>query len=181
MRLKSRLALALTALLAATIAVPAETAAAASSPQRRPAAATITTPPPTIPTEVQIEQGMAQFDRELAGEAPTPAERRRVHCNWARCWWTQWIGPGYYIVGKYTWSGTWYLKRRLESANDPADLMGLLCGYISPSCSVLTWATIRYYRAMTNRAIHHRRCLVQVSKLIGAGPPMFLRTARCDR
>lgn len=181
MRLSSRLAVALTALLAATIAVPAESASAASSTAHRPAVATITAPPPSTPSEAQIEAGLAQFDRELAGEAPTPAERRRVHCNWARCWWKQWIGPGYYLVGKYTWTGTWYVKRRLESANSVTDVMGLMCGYVSPSCGLLTWATVRYFRAMANRAIRHRRCLVQVNKLIGVGPPLFLRTAHCDR
>jgi hypothetical protein len=178
MRLNSRLLVALTALLAATIAVPAETASASA---RRPVAVTVTAPPPATPTEAQIEAGLAQFDRELAGEVPTSAERRRVHCNWARCWWRQWIGPGYYLVGKYTWTGTWYVKRRLESANSVTDVMGLMCGYVSPSCGVLTWATVRYFRAMANRAIRHRRCLVQVNKLIGVGPPLFLRTARCDR
>jgi hypothetical protein len=124
MRLNSRLAVALTALLAATIAVPAETASAASSDARRPAVTAVPSPPPSIPTEAQIEAGLAQFDRELTGAAPTSAERRRVRCNWARCWWKQWIGPGYYLVAKYTWSGTWYVKRRLESANDVTDVMG---------------------------------------------------------
>jgi hypothetical protein len=181
MRFNPRLAVALTALLAAAIAVPAETASAASSDARRPAVTTVVSPPPSIPTETQVEAELAKFDRELAGEAPTSAERRRVHCNWARCWWQQWIGLGYYLVGKYTWTGTWYVKRRMESANDVTDVMGLMCGYASPSCSVLTWATVRYFRAMANRAIRHRRCLVQVNKLIGVGPPLFLRTARCNR
>jgi hypothetical protein len=69
MRLNPRLAVALTALLAATPAVPADNASAASSAARRPAVTTVT--PPSIPIEVQIEAGLTRFDRELAGEAPT--------------------------------------------------------------------------------------------------------------
>jgi hypothetical protein len=183
MHFRSRLLIGLTTVFAsAAIAVPAQ-AAEGSTPE----------PPTTTQTHMPTREPLEQLDRQLDNQLITEygkrhageeASRRRVHCNWARCWWRQWIGPGYYVVGKFTWTGTWYMKNTVGNANTLAQAASVICGLIPGSrgiCAALTWAIYNYFLAMTNRAIKQKRCLVQVNKLLGAGPPFFLRTAKCAR
>lgn len=185
MHFHSRLLVGLTTVLAcAAITVPAH---AAERPRPKPVqTATIT---------VDVERDLAQLQRQLDSEIESASireikreaqllGRRKYHCNWARCWWNQRIGVGYFTVVKFTWTGTWYLKNRLDKVDTAAGAASIICAFLpggSRVCAAMTWALATYIKAMVNRAIKHRRCFVYVYKIAGVGPPFFLRTAKCSR
>jgi hypothetical protein len=174
-----------TTLTAMAIAIPTQTAAAAvvrhhsmSSNTSRGAVLTRERPHPPA--------GQRSADPP-AGRTPLPTlarHRSRARCNWKRCWWTQRIGIGYYLVVKFTWSGTWRVRDQLRRISSLREAGMVLCGFLGrhgPACGAITWASVKYWTVMTNRALSHRRCLVGVRRLAGIGFPFALRTARCAR
>jgi hypothetical protein len=182
MHLHSRLLLGLTTVLATVaITVPAHAAEHPRPKQVEISAMTVAAELAQMQRQLDsdIENASIREIKREAGQAQLG--RRRYHCNRLRCWWTQWIGPGHYVVVKYTWTGTWYLKRKTESANAGFEASQILCSFISPWCGAFTWAIWTYWKAMLNRAIENRRCLVTLSKTFGIGLPAVLRTARCSR
>jgi hypothetical protein len=110
--------------------------------------------------------------------------RPRARCNWKRCWWTQRIAIGYYLVVKFTWSGTWRVRKQLDAITSLSAAASILCSFLGrygPACGAITWGSVKYYNVMTNRALRHRRCLVAVKRIAGIGVPFLLRTVRCAR
>jgi hypothetical protein len=174
-----------TTLTAMAIVLPTQTAAAAVVRHHSPGAnpffeAALTRERPHPPAAERAADSPA---------APTALStlarhRSRARCSWKRCWWTQWIGIGYYLVVKFTWSGTWRVRDQLRGISSLREAGMVLCGFLGrygPACGAITWASVKYYSVMTNRALRHRRCLVAVRRLAGIGFPFVLRTARCAR
>jgi hypothetical protein len=198
---RKRLALGLTtAVTTAVLAVPASAApppaAATASPT-----ATAVRADPTPPSELQraqirraeVARDLRRLDQQLDRAAVNEFGKRRRHYlvrNRMLDAWNGWYGPANYRHVRYTWTGTWQVKRIWDTHGSARGTAVAFCGFLSrwyPAATLCAITVLAHYwmiESAINRAIASRRCLITLTKRYGllVSAPGFLAGAvRCVR
>jgi hypothetical protein len=192
---RKRLAVGLTtALTTAVLAVPAS-AAPPPGATTTPRAATAVQATPTRPAEArraEAEQELRRLERQLDRTAVNEFGKRRHYLVRNRMLdaWNGWYGPANYRHVRYTWTGTWQVKRIWDAHGSARGTAAAFCGFLSrwyPAATVCMITVLSHYWMLEdaiNRAISERRCLITLSKRYGllvSAPSFLAGTVRCVR
>jgi hypothetical protein len=136
---------------------------------------------------------LRQLEGDLDRATLTEFGKRRPHYlkrNRMLDAWNGWFGAANYRHVRYTWSGTWAVKRIWDTHGSARATAAAFCGFLSrwyPAATLCLIVVLSHYwmvEAAINRAISHRRCFITLTKRYGILPnaPGFLAGAvRCVR
>jgi hypothetical protein len=206
---RKRLALGLTtALTTAVLAVPASAAPpprATTTSGTTSGAVTAVPASPKPPSEArraglrraelrpaEAERELRRLERQLDRTAVNEFGKRRHYLVRNRMLdaWNGWYGPTNYRHVRYTWTGTWRVKRIWDSNGSARATAAAFCGFLSrwyPAATVCMITVLAHYwmlEAAVNRAIQTRRCLITLTKRYGllvSAPSFLAGTVRCVR
>ena len=213
---RKRLALGLTtALTTAVLAVPASAAPPPRATTTTSSAVTAVPASPNRPSEgrraelrraelgraelrqaelrqAEAERELRRLERQLDRTAVNEFGKRRHYLVRNRMLdaWNGWYGPTNYRHVRYTWTGTWRVKRIWDSNGSARATAAAFCGFLSrwyPAATVCMITVLAHYwmlEAAVNRAIQTRRCLITLTKRYGllvSAPSFLAGTVRCVR